>query len=54
MGASGTLSLAGELRFALDDLIREQRCDEGDCDQTAKKDRVGHSFDLKANFVRFE
>ena len=34
----------------LDDLIRKQRCDEGDSDQTAKKDHVRHSFDLKTQF----
>ena len=34
-------------RSALDDLVREQRRDEGDTDQTAKKNHVSHSFDLK-------
>ena len=48
MGANRIPSLGGEQRFALDDLIRKQRCDEGDADQTAKKNHVRHSFDLKA------
>jgi hypothetical protein len=33
---------------ALDDLVREQRRDEGDTDQTAKKNHIGHAFNPDA------